>query len=651
MGNFISLLVQGISLGLTYFLLATGLTLTMGLMRVVNMSHGALYMIAGFLGITVHNVTGSWTAGVLAGAALAALLGLGMEIGFLRRLYKNPANQVLLTIGFINIIANTAQWIWGGFPLSAPTPAFFLGSVKLGSVATPTFNFFIMGFGILMAFGLWFLQDKTKVGAMVRASMDNPEIASALGMNNKSLFTAVFALGSLIAGLSSMIGGTLTGINMSSGWDILLTSIIVVVVGGTGSIQGALLGGLLIGLVNTFGVVYFPAIASFIKYIVLIIVLLIKPTGLLGKRTNVNRVVEEAQVKPAALKHGNPLLGRAPSTAGAALYRFAPYIIALAVLLVLPLASGSYTVRILSKVLIFALFAMSLDIVMGYTGMRSFGHAAFFGFGGYMTGILSVKLGMTSFWVILPITLLSCAVLSAIIGYFTLRVTGVHFLLVTMAFGQLLSQIATRWHTVTGGSDGFGGIKYPNLGFEISWDPTKFYFFTLIFFIICFLLLNRFMKSSFGRSLIGIRENEGRMRSLGFNAWVIKYFGMILAGVFAGMAGMLYAYLNKAMTPLDLALETSALPMLMVIMGGGATLWGPALGATAIVLVQSYAGIFVPDRWPLVLGILYVVCVMFLQGGFSRYLASFYNWIGGKIFGNTSAAGKVLDDGKANEAS
>jgi branched-chain amino acid transport system permease protein len=645
MGNFISLLVQGISLGLTYFLLATGLTLTMGLMRVVNMSHGALYMIAGFFGITVYSATGSWILGVLAGAVLAALLGLFIEIGFLRRLYKNPANQVLLTIGFINIIANVAQWIWGGFPLSAPTPALFLSSVKLGSVATPTFNFFIMGFGILMAVGLWFLQDKTKVGAMVRASMDNSEIASALGMNNKFLFTAVFALGSLIAGLSSMIGGTLTGINMSSGWDILLTSIIVVVVGGTGSIQGALLGGLLIGLVSTFGVVYFPAFASFIKYVVLIIILLIKPTGLLGKKANINRAVEGTQGGSGAPKHGNPLLGRNLNTSGVVIYALAPYIFVLAVLIVLPLFSGSYTVRIISKVLIFALFAMSLDIVMGYTGMRSFGHAAFFGFGGYMTGILSVKLGITSFWAILPITLLSCAVLAAIIGYFTLRVTGVHFLLVTMAFGQLLSQIATRWRTLTGGSDGFGGIKYPDLGFEISWNPTKLYFFTLLVFIVCALLLNRFMKSSFGRSLIGIRENEGRMRSLGFNTWAIKYSGVILAGVFAGMAGVMYAYLNKAMTPLDLALETSALPMLMVIMGGGATLWGPALGAAVIVLVQSYAGIYMPDRWPLILGILYVVCVMFLQGGFSRYLTSFYNRIGNKILKGTPAT-KASGDGR-----
>jgi branched-chain amino acid transport system permease protein len=136
------------------------------------------------------------------------------------------------------------------------------------------------------------------------------------------------------------------------------------------------------------------------------------------------------------------------------------------------------------------------------------------------------------------------------------------------------------------------------------------------------------MKSSFGRSLIGVRENESRMRSIGFNTWSLKYFGMILAGVFAGVAGMLYAMTYQTVSSSLFGLEQSALPMLMVIMGGGATLWGPAIGAVVILVVQSLANTYIAARWQLVLGILYVVCVMFLQGGFARYLTSFYNWIG-----------------------
>jgi branched-chain amino acid transport system permease protein len=639
MDNILSLFVLGLSFGLTYFLLATGLTLTMGLMRVVNMSHGALYMIAGYLGVAVYSQTNSWILAVISGAALAAVLGLLLEVGFLRRLYEQPANQVLLTIGFINIINNVSQWIWGGYPKIAPVPEILSGSVEVGSVNVPVFRFFIIGYGVLMAVFLWLLQDKTKIGAMVRAGMDNREVAGTLGLNNKTLFTAVFVLGSLIAGLSSMIGGTLTGINMATGWDVLLSSIIVVVVGGTGSIQGALLGGIIIGLVNTFGAAYFPNFASFIIYAVLIIILLIKPSGLLGRGTDVNRAVKDGPPKSIGSKRSRPfwvankdVLPRMKMIGKIRAYNSAPYVFVLLILVVVPLFIGTYMQGMMTRVLIFALFAMSLDIVMGYTGMRSFGHAAFFGMGGYAVGILAVHYNIDSFWLVLPITLVVCAVLSAIIGYFTLKVSGVHFLLVTMAFGQLLYVVATKWYSFTGGTDGLIGIPRPNLGFPVKWTSGNIYYFVLIVFIICYYLLYRFMHSSYGRALLGVRENEGRMRSLGFNTWSLKYMGVILAGIFSGVAGLLFAYTYQAMVPNNFALETSALPMLMVIMGGGATLWGPALGAVVIVLVQNYAGIYMPDRWPLILGILYVLCVMFLRGGFARHLTNAWYKVGSRIF-------------------
>jgi len=642
MDNVLSLLVLGLSFGLTYFLLATGLTLTMGLMRVINMSHGALYMISGYLGVTVYSHTGNWVLSIIAAGALAAGLGLLLEVVFLRRLYEKPTNQVLLTIGFINIINNVCQWIWGGYPESAPVPVFLSGSVAVGGVTIPVFRLFIIGFGIVMAVLLWLLQDKTKIGAMVRAGMDNREIAGTIGINNKLLFTGVFVLGSLIAGLSSMIGGTLTGINMTTGWDVLLSSIIVVVVGGTGSIQGALLGGIIIGLVNTFGAAYFPDFASFIIYGILIVILLIRPTGLLGKKMDIDKAADNSINQIGSAKKRKAvwnakelgLSGRGDIWKLRA-YRWAPYLFALLLLVTVPNFVGVYMQGILTRVLIFALFAISLDIIMGYTGMRSFGHAAFFGMGGYVVGILSVNYGITSFWIILPATIIICALLSAIIGYFTLRVSGVHFLLVTMAFGQLLSVVATKWYKFTGGSDGLIGIPRPDLGFPIDWKQgtaIKMYFFVLIFFVICYFLIHCIMRSSFGRSLVGVRENEGRMRSLGFNTWSLKYMGVILAGVFAGIAGLLYAYTYRSMTPSNFALEMSAMPMLMVIMGGSATMWGPALGAVVIVLVQSYAGIYAPERWPLILGCLYVVCVMFLRGGFSHYLTKLWDWVGGLLF-------------------
>ncbi|MDR1573465.1 MAG: ABC transporter permease [Clostridiales Family XIII bacterium] len=653
--NFLSLFLIGLSYGLILFLLAAGLTLTMGLMRVINMSHGAMFMIAGYFGVWAYTQTGSWLFAVVAAGALAAVLGLLLETVFLRRLYDNPANQVLLTIGFINILNNIAQWIWGGFPASVPIPKLFNFSVTIGNIGIPAFRFFVIGFGVVTAVLLWILQDKTRIGAMVRAGMDNREVASALGMNNKMLFTGVFVLGSLIAGVTSMIGGTQTGLNMNTGWNVLLSSIIVVVIGGTGSVQGALLGGIIIGLIDSFGKAYFPNFASLLIYLVLIVVLLIKPSGLLGRKTDVNRAAEVSAGRGGAPKRHVPIWEEnALAAPGMGLkikaYRKGPYLLVVIVLAALPLLIGTYTQSMMTKVLIYALFAMSLDVIMGYTGMRSFGHAAFFGMGGYAVGLLAKNAHIDSFWLIFILTLLLCAALSAVIGYFTLKTSGTYFLMVTMAFGQLLYVVADKWYQLTGGADGLVGIPRPKLGFDVSWSSSKIYYFVLLIFLICYILLHHVMRSSYGRSLLGIRENEGRMRSLGFDTWLLKYKAMIIAGVFAGVAGLLYAYTYGQMVPTLFSLDSSAMPMLMVIMGGGSTLWGPALGALVIILFQNYTGIYMPDRWPLLLGILYVLCVMFLRGGFARHLTRFWNWVGSRIFGRFAPASADGGAGAEEEA-
>jgi len=637
MGEVLSVFMIGLSFGLILFLLAAGLSLTMGLMRIINMAHGAMYLFAAYLGVAVVKYTHNWLLGLLAGAVCAGLIGLILEVGFLRRLYKQEGSQVLLTIGFIYILTNLAQWIWGTLPLSGPVPEILSFSVPVGSVELPVFRLFVIGFGLVMAVLLWVLQDKTKIGGRVRAGMDNREVAGALGINLKVIFTGVFVLGSFVAGLCGLVGAPLTGVNLGIGWEALLFSLIVVVIGGAGSIQGALLGGIIIGLVNSFGTAYFPQFAYFIIYVALIIILLIRPSGLLGRHMETSRGAEDLE-KASAFK--KKALQKAEEAGAAAapretpvtrsrLHRYIPYLFILVVLVAVPPFLGTYTQSIVTKVLIFAIFAMSLDVLMGYTGLISFGHAAFFGMAGYSVGILIINYGITSFWLVLPITLVLTALLAAVIGYLSLRVSGIYFLLVTMAFGQLLFIVATKWYSLTGGTDGLVGIPRPDLGLDLgSWTTLSFYFFVLVFFVICYYILYRIVHSSFGRALVGVRENEPRMRSLGFNTWALKYVGIIVAGVFAGVAGLLFAYFYGAMVPEYFALETSALPMLMVIMGGAATLWGPALGAAVIILVQQYAGIYMPDRWPMILGAIFVLCVMFVRGGFARYLSNAWNRVG-----------------------
>ncbi|MGI6071889.1 MAG: ABC transporter permease [Lachnospiraceae bacterium] len=656
MGNAISILVLGISFGLVYFLLASGMTLTMGLLRVVNMSHGAIYLFAGYCGVWFYQVTGGWLWGVLFGTLVGALLGLFLEVVFLRRLYNSPPSQVLLTIGFINILQNIVQWIWGGYPAAVPSPPFVKGAVEIGSVKIPTSRFFIIVVGIILAALIWYIQDKTKLGATVRAGMDNGEIASAMGLDRKKIFLLVFVLGSMVAGFASMIGGTLTGLELSTGWSILLNSIIVVVIGGTGSIPGALIGGLLLGIVNSFGSAYFPMFASYIVYVVLIVILVVRPQGIMGRKQDIDKASDDYSNMSAVYKRKfEPYMLGESMTFGTkaklGVFKATPFCLALIVLAVLPFITSTFTVTMLTKVLIYALFAMSLDIVMGFMGNRSLGHAAFFGMGAYCVALLNRFWQIKNFWLVLLITIVICAVLSAIIGYFTLKLKGSNFLLVTLAFCQLMNVIASKWTNVTGGTDGIVGIPRPSFGPAIDerigkWDGTKVYFFTLIVFVICFAVMYLIVNSAYGKSLTGVRGNESRMRAVGFNTWVLRFTSVILAGIFAGIAGILYSYSYRAVTPSVLGIETAALPMLMIIMGGGGTLWGPAISAAVIIFVQTYSGSVAPDRWPLILGVLYVVCVLFLKGGFASLLRRFYDWVGTKVFKKEMNAAKEV---KVNE--
>ena len=510
----------------------------------------------------------------------------------------------------------------------------------------------LIGFGLVMAVLLWLFQDKTKVGAKVRAGMDKGEVASALGINLKALFTGVFVLGSVVAGLSGLMGSKITGVKLANGWEILLFSLIVVVVGGAGSIQGALLGGVLLGLLDAFGKAYFPEVAAYLMYIALIVVLLFRPSGLLGRKfsgqdatDNLERAQIHTKSYPKKSRAPGLTVGEVPAWQTLA-KRYAPYAFMLVVLTVVPLFIGDYYQFIWTKVLVFAIFAMSLDLIMGYTGLLSFGHAAYLGMGGYVVGIMTMRYGVDSFWLVLLIALGITAALAAVLGFLSLRVSGVYFLLVTMGFGQLLAVVGDKWYSLTGGKDGMPGIQKPDLGWAVQWTNLKYYFFVLAFFVVSYVLLKRLTRSGYGRSLVGVRENELRMRSLGYNTWATKYVAIIIAGVFAGIAGVLFSQLYGTMVPRHFSLEYSALPMLMVIMGGGATMWGPCIAAAVIVLAETYVSKYLGERWPLFLGVLFVVCVVFLRGGFARYLTRLWSWLW-SFGGRSVAPQRATDDGGA----
>jgi branched-chain amino acid transport system permease protein len=278
-------LLNGIAYGMVLFLIAAGLSVILGLMGIVNLAHGVIFILGGFIGLATARSTGSFLLAVLAGAAGSGVIGLIIERGFLRFLYKQDLPQVLVTFGFVYIIGNLLLWIWGARPRAAFVPTYFAGSVAIMGFYFPAHRFAVIAVGVAFGLGLWWLQEKTKLGAIIRAGMDNAEMVSGLGINLTPINIGAFFFGSAIAGAGCVIGVQLFGsVTFDAGVDMLLVAIAVVIIGGVGSVQGALLGALLIGVIDTFSRVYLPVIAEYTMYLVMIFVLTFRPSGLLGRK-------------------------------------------------------------------------------------------------------------------------------------------------------------------------------------------------------------------------------------------------------------------------------------------------------------------------------------------------------------------------------
>jgi branched-chain amino acid transport system permease protein len=274
-----------------------------------------------------------------------------------------------------------------------------------------------------------------------------------------------------------------------------------------------------------------------------------------------------------------------------------------------PVLFSTYWVGLLTQMVILAILAMSLDILLGYTGLPSLGHAAFFGVAAYAVGVLATTYS-AGFWTCVVGGLLVGTLLSAAFGLILSHVRDVYFLMITLALGMILWGLSFRWIPVTGGDNGISGI--PSLAAHTGLPlegPVAFYYVALIVFVVCAALMALIVRSPFGLALRGIRENEGRMKSLGFNTWLHCYLSYVIAGAFASVAGVVWAYYNGFVSPTYLDLTASSELFLMVTLGGPATLVGPVLGAAAIVLLKNVMSAYTA-RWLFILGVVYIVAIL-----------------------------------------
>lgn len=278
-------LLNGIVFAFVLFSLATGFSLILGLMGILNLAHGAIYMIGAYLGYTVAVEYGlNFGLAILVGGLGGGLVGFGLQQGFLRYLYRQVNEQVLLTAGFLFILNNLVQWIFGAVPRLPYTPPFISGSFNLLGMTYPVFRIAIIVVGIILYLVFWWLQEHTRAGAIVRAGMDNREMTIGLGVNLGLVTALVFFFGTFITGIAGVIGIQLIGADLQLSMSILKYALVVVVVGGVGSVHGALLGSIIIALIDTFGRALFPDFAMFTIFVAMIIILLIRPVGLLGRK-------------------------------------------------------------------------------------------------------------------------------------------------------------------------------------------------------------------------------------------------------------------------------------------------------------------------------------------------------------------------------
>jgi len=274
---------NGVSYGALLFLLAGGLSLIFGMMRIVNMTHGSYYLLGGYVGLTVIWQKGPFVLAILVGALAIAIIGVGEWNAFLKRLSGQELGQVLTTMGFALIFQDLALVIWGGDPYTIPTPQVLSGAFELGQMFFPVYRLFIVFVALAVAVVLWLVLERTRVGAMMRATVDDAEMARGVGINVTLISMCVFALGAFLAAVAGVVAGGFVGVYPGADFEILPYAFVVVIVGGMGSLKGAVIGSLMVGLLDNFGKALFPELSYFTLFAPMAAILAVRPTGLFGR--------------------------------------------------------------------------------------------------------------------------------------------------------------------------------------------------------------------------------------------------------------------------------------------------------------------------------------------------------------------------------
>jgi branched-chain amino acid transport system permease protein len=622
----LDVLLNGLTIGMVYVLVAAGLSIVFGVMGVLNLAHGELLALGAYFAfslVTGFDAGGFWVA-LIAVPLLVGVVGAVTERGLVSRVYgRGQLAQILLTFGLLLIIYDVKRFVWGTDPKFYSPPTVVDQTVTLFGFSYSGYSYFIIAAGGLLALGVWAALTRTRVGLVIRAGSEDREMVRNLGVDIDRYYTLVFGAGAALAAFGGVVLGGYQNVSLELGNAVIIPAFVIVVLGGLGSFRGAVVGGLLVGIVQSAVSTFVPLFQGVVIFLLMIGVLLVRPEGLFGGTAE---QVNTGRSDPSEFVGGvgsGVLTGRLRSRVGFAV---------VALLALVPVFEGifysDFVVSLLITVLIWALFAMSLDIVLGYTGLISLGHALFYGLGAYAT-LLTLLYVSPSALLAVGVAVVVTAAAAWIVGHLAIRVSGVYFVMITLAFAEIVRQVVVR-ADVTGGSSGLFGAPEPLYGIGgvgirfsevlVGVEPlvftgdALFYYVLLSVVVVSYLGVRRMMAAPFGTVLQATRESELRARFVGYGVRSVKRRAFVISSTLAGLSGALFALYNGFVAPDLLNWINSGNAIIMVVLGGSGTLYGPMIGAAVFTLIERQVSTVIP-WWRLLLGALFVLVVLVLPTG------------------------------------
>jgi len=598
MAFYIAQFLTGLASAASLFLVASGLSIIFGVTRIVNFAHGAFYMLGAYIAFTLTErfagAFGFW-GGILVAALVVAAIGVLVEMALLRRIYHSPELfQLLATFGLTLMVEDLVVLIWGPADLLGRRAPGFKGAVDFFGQNIPSYDLFLIALGPVVLGILWLLFQRTRWGVLVRAATQDRDMVAALGVNQKWLFTSVFAVGVFLAAFGGALQIPRDAVNHAMDLRIIVEVFVVVVIGGLGSILGAFVAAVLVSELNAFGILIFPKISIILVFLVMAAVLIVRPWGLFGR--------------PEALARRTPGLTVDPWRPLASVERLAAFAVLVAAA-ALPFIGGNYALTVGAEIAIFVIFAASLHFLMSVGGLASFGHAAYFGLGAYGVAFLAKLAGLPMIACLLLGPLLGCLG-AAVFGFFAVQLSGVYFAMLTLAFAQIVWSIAFQWVDVTGGDNGILSV-WPE---KWAASPSHFYWLVLGIAALVVALLRIIVFSPFGFALRATRDSPLRSEAIGIDGKRIQWTAFVIAGTGAGVAGALFAYLKGSVFPDSLGISLSVDALVMVLLGGVETVSGAVVGAIVYKALSIWL-VSQTDLSKLVLGAFIVLIVVAFPKG------------------------------------